>query len=632
MKLSVIIVSYNVEGFLAQCLVSVERAMKHYSEASGISDGIEVYVVDNISVDGTTQMVKERFAWVHLIENTENVGFSIANNQAIKISNAQYVLLLNPDTVVQEDTFTECMTFADATPKLGCMGVPMYDGTGAFLPESKRGIPTPWASFCRISGLFRLAPRNANLNSYYAGHLRNDETNKIDVLCGAFMWMRKETLDKVGLLDEDFFMYGEDIDLSWRIIKGGYDNYYFSGTRIIHYKGESTKKGSLNYVTVFYNAMLIFAAKHFEGSQANIFNMFIRSAIYARAGFSIVKRVVSKIAWPLLEGVTLHIGIFFILCAYSNFSGITYDESFTIKALSAYSTFWIFTLWLFGGYDKPWIPRRVIRGIAVGSLILIAGYGLLPEALRFSRAILLLGSIWFTLVVIFGRITLGSWRLNAKPTSRLIIAHPTESLAISKMLDSVEHRAGISDSTTIITPDEIDSIVDQVRIKSIGEVVFSGRDVNASAIITALASLVNKTVVCRIAWTDDGSVMGAGGPGPDPVTELDRAIYGPSARRSKRIFDLVSSVLLLLSAPLLIISGRSLWLSRSLRVILGTSTWVGIEDYSSSNQKSDSRPSIFNAVENSDERMRERMTLAYARKYNWFEDMKLVVLALLKKS
>jgi hypothetical protein len=200
------------------------------------------------------------------------------------------------------------------------------------------------------------------------------------------------------------------------------------------------------------------------------------------------------------------------------------------------------------------------------------------------------------------------------------------------MLDSVEHRAGISDSTTIITPDEIDSIVDQVRIKSIGEVVFSGRDVKASAIITALASLVNKTVVCRIAWTDDGSVMGAGGPGPDPVTELDQAIYGPSARRSKRIFDLVSSLLLLLSAPFLIISGRSLWLSRSLRVILGTSTWVGIEDYSSSNQKSDSRPSIFNAVENSDERMRERMTLAYARKYNWFEDMKLVVLALFKKS
>ena len=360
MQLSVIIVSYNVEAFLSQCLVSVERAITHYSDASGKNDVIEVCVVDNISVDGTTEMVRTKFPWVKLVENTENVGFSIANNQAIKTSEAKYVLLLNPDTVVQEDTFTECMAFADATPKLGCLGVPMFDGTGTFLPESKRGIPTPWASFCRISGLFRLAPGSENLNSYYAGHLQADEINKIEILCGAFMWMRRETLREVGLLDEDFFMYGEDIDLSWRIIKGGWDNYYFSGTRIIHYKGESTKKGSLNYVTIFYNAMLIFAAKHFEGSQARMFNIFIRFAIYARAGVSIIRRILSKISWPLVEGLALHIGLFILLGFYSDYSGIQYDKSLTIKALCIHSVFWVFTLYLFGGYDKPWIPRRVI--------------------------------------------------------------------------------------------------------------------------------------------------------------------------------------------------------------------------------------------------------------------------------
>ena len=627
MQLSVIIVSYNVEAFLAQCLVSVERAIKHYYEASGKKDAIEVFVVDNISVDDTTEMVKTKFPWVKLIENKENVGFSIANNQAIKISEAKYVLLLNPDTVVQEDTFTECMTFADATPKLGCLGVPMFDGTGTFLPESKRGIPTPWASFCRISGLFHLAPGSENLNSYYAGHLSENETNKIEILCGAFMWMRRETLLQVGMLDEDFFMYGEDIDLSWRIIKGGWDNYYFSGTRIIHYKGESTKKGSLNYVTVFYNAMLIFAAKHFAGSQASIFNMFIRIAIYARAGVSIIRRVLSKISWPVLEGFALHVGLFILLGFYSDYSGIQYDKSWTIKALGIYSVFWVFTLYLFGGYDKPWIPRRVIRGFAVGSLVLIAGYGLLPETLRFSRAILLLGSIWFAAVVILGRITIGGWRLNAKPTSRLIIAFPTESTAISNMLDSVELRGDISDSTTVISPDEINTIFDVVRVKSIGEVVFSGRDVSATDIITALSSLVNKTVVCRIAWTDDGSVMGAGGPGPDPVTELDRAIYGPSARRSKRILDLLSSLTFLLLSPLLIISGRSLWVSRSFRVLMGKATWVGIDA-----SGEESRPSVFNAVESDDDRIRERLNLAYARKYNWFEDLKLVLRALFIRS
>ena len=627
MQLSVIIVSYNVEAFLSQCLVSVERAITHYSDASGKNDVIEVCVVDNISVDGTTEMVRTKFPWVKLVENTENVGFSIANNQAIKTSEAKYVLLLNPDTVVQEDTFTECMAFADATPKLGCLGVPMFDGTGTFLPESKRGIPTPWASFCRISGLFRLAPGSENLNSYYAGHLQADEINKIEILCGAFMWMRRETLLEVGMLDEDFFMYGEDIDLSWRIIKGGWDNYYFSGTRIIHYKGESTKKGSLNYVTIFYNAMLIFAAKHFEGSQARMFNIFIRFAIYARAGVSIIRRILSKISWPLVEGLALHIGLFILLGFYSDYSGIQYDKSLTIKALCIYSVFWVFTLYLFGGYDKPWIPRRVIRGIAVGSLVLIAGYGLLPEALRFSRAILLLGPFWFAAVVISGRMTLGGWRLNAKPTSRLIIASQTESTAISHMLDSVDFRDDISESTIVIAPNEINTVVDVVRVKSIGEVVFSGRDLSATDIITALSSLVNKTVVSRIAWTDDGSVMGSGGPGPDPVTELDRAIYGPSARRSKRILDLLSSLTLLLFSPLLILSGRPHWISRSFYVLIGKATWVGID---APGEKS--RPSVFNAVESNDDRIKERMNFAYARKYNWFEDLKLVLRALFIRS
>lgn len=369
MKLSVIIVSYNVEHFLAQCLISVERAIENYSNQTPSNPSqIDVFVVDNISVDGTCEMVKERFPWVTLIENSENVGFSKANNQAIHISNAEYVLLLNPDTVIQEDTFLKCISFADDNPKLGGMGVPMFDGSGTYLPESKRGIPTPWASLSRISGLFRLAPKSKRLNSYYAGHLSADENHKIDVLSGAFMWMRKSALDEIGVLDEDFFMYGEDIDLSWRIVKGGWENHYFTGTRIIHYKGESTKKGSLNYVSIFYKAMLIFAAKHFEGSQARSFNFLIRIAIYFRAFISVLRRVVTRMTWPLLEGVFLQIGLFLLLNVYANYSGIQYDPYATNVAMLIYSSIWVFFLWVFGGYDKPWIPRRVLKGIAAGSI------------------------------------------------------------------------------------------------------------------------------------------------------------------------------------------------------------------------------------------------------------------------
>ena len=628
MKLSVIIVSYNVEHFLSQCLVSVERAIANFSDQTpSDSSQIDVFVVDNISVDGTCKMVKERFPWVNLIENPENVGFSKANNQAIKISNAEYVLLLNPDTVIQEDTFSKCISFADAHPKLGGMGVPMFDGSGTYLPESKRGIPTPWASLCRISGLFRLAPKSKKLNNYYAGHLSANENHEIEVLSGAFMWMRKSALDDVGVLDEDFFMYGEDIDLSWRIIKGGWENHYYTGTRIIHYKGESTKKGSLNYVSIFYKAMLIFAAKHFEGSQARSFNFLIRIAIYFRAFISVIHRIIARLTWPVLEGIFLQIGLFILLNFYANYSGILYDQYSTNVAMVIYSTLWVFFLWVFGGYDKPWIPRRVLRGILAGSIVLVAGYGLLPEDLRFSRAILLLGAVWFSAIVIIGRVALGGWRLGAKPKSRLIVAGKDESLSIKQLLESIELREGIADATTVITPNELSTIVDVVRVHSIGEIVFSGRDVRSEDIITVLASLVDRAVVCRIAWTDDGYVMGSGGPGPDPVTELDRAIYGPSARRSKRIFDLFSSLILLLAFPLLVVFRRSDWITYSFQVFLGKSTWVGLDGI-----HKQSRPSIIYAVKNDDDRVRERLNLAYARKYNWLEDLKLVMNALLLQS
>ena len=204
MKLSVVIVNYNVEYFLEQCLYSVRRAMQ------GIEG--EVFVVDNNSVDGSLRMLAQKFPEVKVIANKENVGFSRANNQAIRISTGEYVLLLNPDTVVEDDTFSKCIAFMDSHPDAGGLGVKMVDGKGQFLPESKRGLPTPATAFYKMFGLCKLFPHSKRFAHYYMGHLSNDETNEVEILAGAFMLMRKETLDKVGLLDETFFMYGEDID------------------------------------------------------------------------------------------------------------------------------------------------------------------------------------------------------------------------------------------------------------------------------------------------------------------------------------------------------------------------------------------------------------------------------------
>lgn len=621
MKLSVIIVSYNVEGFLTQCLVSVERAISQV-----VADQIEVFVVDNDSVDGTCEIVKRKFPWVKLIENKENTGFSVANNQAIELAKGKYILLLNPDTVVSENTFKACIEYSDKNAKLGGLGVPMYDGDGAYLPESKRGIPTPWASMCRISGIYKLAPKSTNLNSYYAGHIDKDQTSQIDILSGAFMWMRAEALEQVGVLDEDFFMYGEDIDLSWRIIKGGWENHYLTDTQIIHYKGESTKKGSLNYVSVFYKAMLIFAAKHFEGSQATFFNWIIRLAIYTRASLSIVRRIASKLFLPTVEGAVLYSSLIFILRQYSDYTGIVYDWGQAYSALGLYTLIWLTFLWIFSGYDKPWVPRRVLKGIAFGTLTLLAVYGLFPETMRFSRAILLLGAGSFTLIVSLGRISFGGWRLGIKTSNRLVIANEVESKSIFSLLDSLKPHIS-SSSNKSIKPQELDSLLDYIRIHKIDEVIFSGRDVTASAIITSLAS-ISGSVVCRIAWTDDGSVMGSGGPGPDPVTELDGAIYGPSARRSKRLLDISLSIALIILTPILVLTGRWRWVLRSFSVGLGFKTWVGI-NIPGTNKGAFSKPFVVLAVDSDDIRVRERLSLSYARQYHPFEDLKLVLNSLL---
>ncbi len=218
MRLSVIIVNYNVRHFLEQALGSVRRAMQ------GI-DG-EVWVVDNHSVDDSVRMVQEKFPEVKLIANKHNPGFAVANNQAIAQSRGEYVLLLNPDTLVEEDTFHKCLAFMDARPDAGALGVKLIDGSGKYLPESKRGFPSPWVAFCKTVGLNALFPQSKTFNGYYLGYLSENETHEVDVLVGCFMFMRRTALDKAGWLDEAFFMYGEDIDLSYRIVQAGFKNYY----------------------------------------------------------------------------------------------------------------------------------------------------------------------------------------------------------------------------------------------------------------------------------------------------------------------------------------------------------------------------------------------------------------------
>jgi GT2 family glycosyltransferase len=290
-KLSVIIVSYNVCYFLEQALLAVRNALAQVEA--------EVFVVDNHSADHSAAMVQRRFPEVKLICNDTNLGFAKANNQAIALAEGQYILLLNPDTVVQEDTFRSCIHFMDNHPEAGGLGVKMLDGKGNFLPESMRGLPTPAVAFYKITGLTALFPRSSVFGRYYLGYLDAGQVQEVDVLAGAFMWLRRESLQRTGLLDESFFMYGEDIDLSYRLQKAGYKNYYLPHTQIIHYKGESTRRGSLNYVYLFYRAMSVFVKKHFSGRQAVFFSLLIQLAIVGRAMLSVGARLAGRV-FPFL--------------------------------------------------------------------------------------------------------------------------------------------------------------------------------------------------------------------------------------------------------------------------------------------------------------------------------------------
>lgn len=287
MDISIIIVSYSVRHYLRQCLDSVWASVRE----SGLE--VEVFVVDNKSKDNSVEYIhesfpQEKYPSLHIIANHRNVGFGRANNQALRKASGKYVLYLNPDTIITEKTLRECYDFAELHDDLGAIGVKMLNVNGDFAFESRRGLPTPWVAFCKMSGLGQLFPKNRVLGRYYMRYLDENETSEIEIISGAFMFCSHKALEKCGSFDEKFFMYGEDIDLSYRFMEGGFHNWYLP-TPILHYKGESTQKGSFDYVHTFYEAMLIFFQKHFPTTSFAL-ALPVKFAILVQACLALVKQ------------------------------------------------------------------------------------------------------------------------------------------------------------------------------------------------------------------------------------------------------------------------------------------------------------------------------------------------------
>ncbi|MBN2697352.1 MAG: glycosyltransferase [Bacteroidales bacterium] len=639
MDLSVIIVNYNVKYFLEQCLHSVEKAME------GLS--VEVFVVDNNSVDGSVNHIRPKFPWVRIIENKKNLGFSKANNQAIKESSGRYVLLLNPDTVVEEQTFRKCIAFMDAHPEAGALGVKMIDGKGHFLPESKRSLPTPAVAFCKVFGLSALFPKSKRFGKYHLGYLDKNQVHAVDVLAGAFMFLRKETISKVGLLDEDYFMYGEDIDLSYRFTKAGYQNYYFPETTIIHYKGESTKKSSVNYVIIFYRAMIIFARKHFSQRKAKIFSLLINLAIYIRAFLAIFRRFLKKIYRPFLDAILIFLGYFLLLPLWEQvkFGNANYYPSeFLTVVVPCYILIWLLSLYYSGGYDKPLNILNFLKGHIIGTLLILIGYALLPESWRFSRALILLGSLWAILITTGLRIInhyLG-WRdyeIAVNKKKRLVIVgKEAEARRVSEVLQKTDIKPDIigfvSPASKSHEPfiGSIDQIEDIVHINRVDEIVFCSRDIPSQNIIGIMTRLIGLSVDYKIAPPESLSVIGSNSinTAGDLYTIHFNSIGKESNRRNKRLFDFLSASAILLTFPIwfLVFRKPARGIKNALLVIFGKRTWVGycLPDQSDSTSLPRLRPGILfpsdiQVQKLTNRELTARINILYAKDYKLTNDL-----------
>lgn len=357
---------------------------------------VEVFVVDNHSEDNSHELISPRFPWIHWIGSTRNLGFAKANNWALKQSSGRYAVLQNPDTVLSEDTLWLCWEAMENDLRIGGLGVKMLDGRGVFLKESKRGFPDPASALYKLTGLSSLFPKHPRFSAYHLGHLDPQVNHQVSVLAGAYMWVRASVAAQIGWLDERYFMYGEDIDWSYRIVQAGYTNLYLAQTRIVHFKGESTQKQSMRYVRLFYGAMITFAERYYDRTRFFWLHLLLRLGIAGRAGLALLRRWSDWVFHPMLDLV----GFAWIMLKLTTFweqfiktgQGVVYPDEFRYRVLPVYVLLWVLSSVVNGAYEKPYRPHRLVRGILMGSLLIGFVYAFLPMEWRFSRGIILAGA------------------------------------------------------------------------------------------------------------------------------------------------------------------------------------------------------------------------------------------------
>lgn len=584
-QISVIIVNYNVRYFLELCLHSVQRACAGFEA--------EVIVVDNNSSDDSCEMVRRDFPQVLLIPNKDNKGFSKANNQAVALAQGKYILFLNPDTVMPEDFFRKTIGYMEAQPEAGALGPRLIDGKGQFAPDSKKSFPTLSVAIFKTSGLNKLFPRSAYINKYYAVHIGEYETAPVEVLSGCCMLVRAALLPQIGgAFDEDYFMYCEDVDLSYRIQQAGYHNIYYPEATLIHYKGESTRKATLSYIRIFNEALSTFVRKHYSKGNAALFIFLINAGIVARAVWSFIKNIFRLLKTPLIDALLL----LFLLVTMNH---VWVEGVKSLKPVSPemlYATFpvyillWIVSMYLNGAYDQPYRALRVLRGMIIGTIIILAYFGMLSAEYRYSRAVILFSGVLGAVGLIGLREVL-NWlgiarfvRYNQVPKRAVIAGDEEHYRSTAEILEQVHYapdiigRVGVTaGDTAALTP--VTEMKPLLQAMNINEVVFC---INGLTYGTVLQQMQH----CGCAFDYKIHLPGSRSFVGSNSSQSSGDLYTADKRynigsfislRNKRVFDICAALVLLFLSPLLLFrvrSGSGMY-ANILAVLAGRRTWIG---------------------------------------------------------
>ncbi|MGB9719982.1 MAG: glycosyltransferase [bacterium] len=564
-EISIVIVNYNVRHFVEQCLMAIERARHNLA--------LEIIVVDNASVDGSQAMIKRKFPQVLLLENHKNLGFAKANNQALKIARGKYVLILNPDTLIQEDTLVALKDFLDKNQDVSAVGCKLINPDGSFQIASRRSIPTPWVAFTKITGLSRIFPRSKIFARYNLTYISPDIGCEVEVLSGSLMMVRKQVLTDVGYFDEDYFLYGEDIDLCYKIKKAGGKIYYTPVTKAIHYKGESTKKGEFSYITNFYSSMLIFIDKHFKNYYSVFVKFILTVGIYLRACLAYLSSLVKNIATPLFDFFLIILSIYLAIKLWLPH----YQLARFQMIIPVYTFVWFISIYLAGAYHPggKYHLKQLIGGATVGFL-LNSTFTYFFKQFAYSRVVVLIAFLLIILV-------LGIWRVAYRWIGPHSVKHP-----ISKLRRTIIVGAG-KEGTRILKklrtrPDipyevcgfvdfdeknigkeidgievlsTIENIKDVIKVQKLDDVIFSSDRLSNKQILETISYASGTGVNFRIVPHELEYIIAK-----SSVDEIDSlplldliSTYDPIDLMIKRLFDIFSSLIIIVaSSPLILIN------------------------------------------------------------------------------